>query len=123
MPYINFTDPFITLIALIIFVLLWLLSKETKSNTAPTLELFAYLLFLIAHSVELMVSSEDADLAVLLSKCVAIDEIFIFITFLNLLWADRLQLQKEIKESKGKDKKGKVEKHFDDGLDVMFKNV
>ena len=106
MPYINFTDPFITLIALIIFVLLWLLSKETKSNTAPTLELFAYLLFLIAHSVELMVSSEDADLAVLLSKCVAIDEIFIFITFLNLLWADRLQLQKEIKESKGKDKKG-----------------
>lgn len=124
MPFINFTDPFVILVALIIFVLLWILSHNTKSNTAPCIELFAYLLVLVTHTVEMITSSTDVNLVVTLSKCIAVDEIFIFVTFLNLLWADRLQLEKEKKsEGKGKGKKGQVEKNFEDGLDVLFKKV
>ncbi len=121
MPFIDFTDPLIILVALIVFVFLWILSHVSKSNTAPCIELFAYLLILVTYTVEMITHSTDANLVVTLSECIAVNEIFIFVTFLNLLWADRLQLEKEKKaESKGK---GKVEKNYEDGLDVLFKKV
>ena len=120
--FINFTDPFYVLIALILFVLLVFLSRNTKSNTAPAIELLIYLFILTIHTVELIVSSNDSNVVITLTKCITIDEVFIFISFLNLLWADRLQIDKE-KKSKGKGKKGKVEKSFEDGLDTMFKKV
>lgn len=120
--FINFTDPFYVLIALILFVLIVFLSRNTKSNTAPAIELLIYLFILTIHTVELIVSSNDSNVVISLTKCITIDEVFIFISFLNLLWADRLQIEKE-KKSKGKGKKGKVEKSFEDGLDTMFKKV
>ena len=120
--FINFTDPFYVLIALILFVLLVFLSRNTKSNTAPAIELLIYLFILTIHTVELIVSSNDSNVVITLTKCITIDEVFIFISFLNLLWADRLQIEKE-KKNKGKGKKGKVEKSFEDGLDTMFKKV
>lgn len=119
---VNFTNPLIILCALIIFVGIWYLSGMRKSNTAPCIELLVYLFVLIIYTVELITFNNDSETIINLTKCVTVDEIFVLISFLNLLWADKLQLEKE-KKIKGKDKKTKVEKSYEDGLDIMFKKI
>lgn len=125
MPIIDFTQPDVTLIALLLFVLCTALAANQKRNTVTAIMLLAFLTLLVGHIVEL--NFAEAEQVTTLIKNLAIDEVFIFISFLSFLWTDRMQVEHQAKlkrkgKSKGKDEKWE-DKAVDDGLDVLWKKV
>ena len=124
MPIINFTEPFYLLTAIVLFVLCLFLGRNNKSNTVPCIMLLTFLAILVGHSIELTGAATSEEVAAL-TKCFAIDEAFIFISFLSFLWTDRIQIEKKEKASKGKKTKDvkPEDKTYKDGLDFLWKKV
>lgn len=87
---VNISEPITLLLLTIATVLLIFLGKEVKKSYIPAFALFAYLILVVMHSVQL------ANLTVelrevyyhLLIRCIGIDCVMIFITFFAYLWVD-----------------------------------
>ena len=105
MPLIDFTQSYYLVIALVLFVLCLFLARNLKTNTVPCIMLLAFCAILVGHTIEL--ANAPVELVEKISKCIVIDEAFIFISFLSF---------------KGK-KGGKEEKTIKDGLDFLWKQV
>ena len=100
MPFINFSNVVTVLLALILFVLMLFLGKETHKSGVPAAMLFAFLLMLICHTMELMVMpgiSEETNQALTVS--LVVDFVFIFLSFISYLWVDDIQTKVEKKKS------------------------
>ena len=123
MPKIDFTNPYFSISAIVLFVLCVYLARNMKSNTVPCIMLLAFLAILVGHVIELSVSNV-VETTVKLTICVIIDEAFTFASFLAFLWLDKVQVDTLLK-SKGKGKsKGKREVIIkDDGLDILWRQV
>lgn len=125
MPKIDFTNPYFSISALVLFVLCVYLARNMKSNTVPCIMLLTFLAILVGHVIELSVSTV-VDTTVKLTICVIIDEAFTFASFLAFLWLDKIQVDTLLK-SKGKGKgKGKGKREViikDDGLDILWRQV
>ena len=123
MPKIDFTNPYFSVTAILLFVLCVFLAKNMKSNTVPCIMLLAFLAILVGHVIELSISNV-VETTVKLTICVIIDEAFTFASFLAFLWLDKIQVDTLLK-SKGKGKsKGKREVIIkDDGLDILWRQV
>jgi hypothetical protein len=104
---------FITLILLLICtILLIFLGHELKKSYITAIPLFAFLILLVIHVMQLMtLSVEYIDLGSKLSWCIVLDFAFILISFLSYLWVDDLEAKKMNKKS------------IDNSLDWFWKQI
>ena len=73
-------------------VLLIFLSQEIKKSYIAAITLFAYLLILIVHVAQIATLSEEFRyMTTTLSRCIAIDFVFILISFFSYLWVDDIE--------------------------------
>ena len=125
MPIIDFTNPIYVVVALVLVLLCAFLANQYKKNTIPCIVLLVFLSILVGHTIELSVLGDLANIAVF-AVSIAVDEIFIFVSFLMFLWLDKIQVETSKKAKKGKKstKSNKQEKVIEkDGLDVLWKKV
>ena len=112
MPFINFTNTITLLLALILFILVLFLGKESKKSELPAMMLFIFLMLLVGHTIEIGVTANITEqLQYELSRSILVDFIFIFLSFISYLWIDEIQAKIENKKS------------IDDSLDWFWKKV
>ena len=127
MPIINFANPIHVVVALVLVLLCAFLAQQYKKNTIPCVVLLVFLAILVGHTIELSALNDVADITPF-AVSIAVDEIFIFVSFLFFIWLDKIQIE-AIKTTKGKktksDKKDKADEKVveKDGLDVLWKKV
>jgi len=110
MLLLNTTQPLTVLLLLAATVLLVFLGKEVKKPIIPAIALFAFLIILIMHSVQLCMPSYE-EYYVTIRYCIAFELGMIFITFFSYLWVDDIA-------SKFYNKKS-----IDNSLDWFWKQV
>lgn len=127
MPIINFANPIHVVVALVLVLLCAFLAQQYKKNTIPCVVLLVFLAILVGHTIELSALNDVADITPF-AVSIAVDEIFIFVSFLFFIWLDKIQIE-ATKTTKGKktksDKKDKADEKVieKDGLDVLWKKV
>ena len=127
MPIINFANPIHVVVALVLVLLCAFLAQQYKKNTIPCVVLLVFLAILVGHTIELSALNDVADITPF-AVSIAVDEIFIFVSFLFFIWLDKIQIE-ATKTTKGKktksDKKDKEDEKVieKDGLDVLWKKV
>lgn len=90
MPFINFTNIITVLLAVILFGLIIFLGKELHKSALPAIMLFAFLIILVCHAMELMLIpniSEEVYHAI--ARSIAVDFGFIFLSFCIILMGRR----------------------------------
>lgn len=128
MPIINFTNPIHVVVALALIILCAFLAQQSKKNTIPCIVLLVFLAILVGHTIELSAIQSTTDIRPF-AVSIAVDEVFIFISFIFFLWLDRIQIENsKSNNNKKPTKKGKKEKKEEkiienDGLDVLWKKV
>lgn len=95
---LNITQPLVLLLILAATVLLLFLGKEIKKSYIVAIPLAVFLILLVIHTVNLM-TTQSSDIVYIVSKCIALDFVFIFITFIGYLWVDAIQAKEEKKRS------------------------
>ena len=112
MVMLNIANPFTLFLIVLAVVLLIFLGQEVKKSVAVAIPLFAFLILLIVHVAQIAtLSAELAYLSSTLYKCIAIDFVFILITFFAYLWVDDI-------EAKANNKKS-----IDNSLDWFWKEI
>lgn len=112
MVILNMADPLTLLLMLIATILLIFLSQEIKKSYISAITLFAYLVILIIHVIQMLTLSEEYRILLpTLSKCIAIDFIFVLITFFSYLWVDDIETKAFGKKS------------IDNSLDWFWKKI
>lgn len=100
MPFINFTNVTTIILALILFLLVLFLAKETHKSWIIGIMLGLFLALLIGHTVELIVIQDITEtIHSQLSANLLVDFVFIFLSFISYLWVDDIQAKKEKKKS------------------------
>lgn len=109
----DLTNVLTLILVLIATVLFIFLSQETKKSMISVIPLFAFLIDLVIHTIQMLtLKSEFSYLYSKLCMNMAIDFVFLLVTFLAYLWADDV----EAKELNKKTINSK-------GIDWLFKNV
>ncbi len=87
---VNVSEPITLLLFTIATVLLIFLGKEIKKPYIPAFALFAYLILVVMHSVQLANLTEEYREVYydILIRCISIDCIMIFVSFFAYLWID-----------------------------------
>lgn len=99
-PIIDFTNPVTILTTLVIFLLLLFLARHTKKSFIIGIMLFAFLGIIIAHTVEMSMSGISNDVNIkAFATSIAIDFIFIFLSFFSYLWVDDMEAKEMKKRS------------------------
>ncbi len=110
--FINVTNPLTLFLVLMATVLLIFLGQEIKRSYVAVLPLVAHLALLITHTIQLLtLTPEKAYLSTTMTGCLAIDFIFVLISFFAYLWVDDI-------EAKALNKKS-----YDNSLDWFWKKV
>lgn len=91
----DLTNPLTLLLVVLATSLLIFLGQEIKKSSVAIIPLVLFLILLIIHVVQVSsLGTEFAYLASTLYKCIAIDFLFILITFFSYLWVDDLEARK-----------------------------
>ena len=100
MPMINFTNPVTLLVAALLFVLVLILSKETKKSLIIAIMLFAFVGLLVAHT---FIYTTGTDLTEKVRSeitfTMVFDLIFVLISFIGYLWVDDIEAKFTKKKS------------------------
>lgn len=108
----DISNPLTLILMLAATVLLIFLAQEVKKSFISAIILFVYLVLLIVHVAQIATISEEYRYMIsTLSRCIAIDFVFILITFLSYLWVDDIEAKKTGKKS------------IDNSLDWFWKKV
>ena len=93
----NLLTLFLVVIATILFIFL---SQEIKKSMVSAIPLFAFLVDLIIHTIQLLTLKQDLSyLYNTLCLNMAIDYTFLLVTFLAYLWADEVEAREENKKT------------------------
>ena len=96
----DISNPLTLILMLAATVLLIFLAQELKRSSVGAITLFTYLIILIMHVTQLLTLQEEyRNMLSTLSKCVAIDFIFVLITFFSYLWIDDIETKVKGKKS------------------------
>lgn len=96
MPFINFTNIITVLLAVILFGLIIFLGKELHKSALPAIMLFAFLIILVCHAMELMlIPNISKEVYHAIARSIAVDFGFIF----SYLWVDDIQAKIEKRKS------------------------
>lgn len=97
---LDIASPLTLFLILTAVVLLIFLGQEIKKSIAVAIPLFAFLVLLVIHVVQVStLTTEFAYLAGTLYKCIALDFLFILVTFFSYLWVDDLEAKANNKKS------------------------
>lgn len=99
MPIINLSEPFTILVALVLFVLVVYLAREMKKSNVTCIMLLVFLTIIVGHCIEyVMVQDPVGTTTTTLARCIAVDFVFIFLSFISYLWTDHIEArEKKIK--------------------------
>lgn len=100
MPKINFTEPLTLLIAVLLFILVVILSRETKKSVITAIMLFVFVVLLIIHTI-MYITGNDLTREVLasLNYTIIFDLIFVLVSFISYLWIDDIEAKLKKKKS------------------------
>lgn len=99
MPMINFTNPLTLLLATLIFVLVLILSKETKKSVITAIMLFVFVGLLIFHVAMFISGSITQEYVPDAIFTMVFDLIFVLISFVSYLWVDDIEAKVKKKKS------------------------
>lgn len=86
---INIANPITLILVIFAVALLVFLGQEIKKSITVAIPLFAFLILLVIHVAQVATLSDTyIYLASTLYKCIALDFLFILITFFSYLWVD-----------------------------------
>lgn len=109
---INISDPWILLLSIFITVCLIYIGKEAKNAYVPLVGLIVFLILLVMHGLQFMsLSMEYEMLMPILSRCLLVDFLMIFVSYISYLWIDDIET------------KAKKKKSIDNSLEWFWKNV
>ncbi len=95
MVFVNLTNPLTLLLVVIATALLIFLGQEIKRSAVAIIPLICFLILLIVYVVQVSTLSEDlAYMASTIYKCIAIDFLFVLVSFFSYLWVDDLEAKK-----------------------------
>ena len=96
----DISNPLTLILMLASTVLLIFLAQEVKKSYIGAIVLFAYLIILIVHVAQIATLSEEFRyMLTTLSRCIAIDFVFVLISFFSYLWVDDIEAKAEGKKS------------------------
>lgn len=100
MPMINFTNPLTLLVITLIYVLILILSKETKKSVIAAIMLFTFVALLIVHTI-MYITGDSLTSAVLsdITFTMVFDLIFVLLSFIAYLWVDNIEAKVKKKKS------------------------
>ncbi len=108
----DISNPLTLLLLLAATVLLLFLSKEINRSVVSGIVLFAYLILLIVHVAQLTTLPEEYRYMIsTITRCLAIDFVFILISVFAYLWVDDVEA------------KAKGKKSYNNSLDWFWKKV
>lgn len=108
----DISNPLTLILMLAATVLLIFLSQEVKKSYIAAIMLFSYLIVLIVHVAQMATLSEEFRyMTTTLSRCIAIDFVFILISFFSYLWVDDIEAKANGKKS------------IDNSLDWFWKKI
>lgn len=108
----DIANPLTLILMLAMTVLLIFLAQEIKKSSVAAIMLFAYLIILVVHVAQIATLPEEFRyMLTTLSRCIAVDFVFILITFFSYLWVDDIEA------------KVKGKKSIDNSLDWFWKKV
>ena len=88
----DISNPLTLILMLAATVLLIFLAQEVKKSYIGAIVLFAYLIILIVHVAQIATLSEEFRyMLTTLSRCIAIDFVFVLISFFSYLWVDDIE--------------------------------
>ena len=100
MPMINFTNPLTLIVVTLIYVLILILSKETKKSVIAAIMLFAFVALLIVHTIMYITGdSLTSDVLSDLTFTMVFDLIFVLLSFIAYLWVDDIEAKVKKKKS------------------------
>ena len=109
---LNIANPITILLITIGVGLLIFLGQEVKKSVTVAIPLFAFLILLIVHVAQIAtLSATNADMLGTLYRCLALDFLFILVTFFGYLWVDDVEA------------KANNIKSIDNSLDWFWKEV
>ena len=109
---LNISNPITLLLIVLAVALLIFLGQEVKKSIAVAIPLFSFLVLLIIHVAQVAtLTTEHLYLSGTLYKCIALDFLFILLTFFAYLWVD----DKEAKQNNVKS--------IDNSLDWFWKEI
>lgn len=108
----DISNPLTLVLMLAVTALLIFLAQEVKKSYISAIVLFAYLIILIIHVVQMLTLPEELRyLTTALSRCIALDFVFILVSFFSYLWVDDIEA------------KNKGKKSIDNSLDWFWKKI
>lgn len=108
----DISNPLTLILMLAATVLLIFLAQEVKKSYIGAMVLFGYLIVLIMHVAQIATLPEEFRYMVTtLSRCIAIDFVFVLISFFAYLWVDDIEAKAEGKKS------------IDNSLDWFWKKI
>ena len=108
----DISNPLNLILMLIATILLIFLSQEIKKSYVAAIALFLYLLILIMHVAQVATLPEEyRHMLSTICKCIAVDFIFILMTFFAYLWVDDIEA------------KAMGKKSIDNSLDWFWKKI
>ena len=100
MPMINFTNPVILLVVTLIYVLILILSRETKKSAIAAIMLFAFVAILVVHTIMYITGdSLSSDVLSDITFTMVFDLIFVLLSFIAYLWVDDIEAKLKKKKS------------------------
>lgn len=89
---LNISNPMTLFLLILAIALLIFLGQEEKKSITVAIPLISFLILLVIHVVQVVtLSTEYAYLASTLYKSIALDFLFILITFFAYLWVDDIE--------------------------------
>ena len=108
----DLTNPLTLLLVVLATTLLIFLGQEVKKSSIAIIPLISFLALLVIYVVQILtISDEYAYLLRIIYKCLAVDLLFVLITFFSYLWVDDLDARKNNKRS------------LDKSLDWLWKEI
>ncbi len=110
--FLNIANPLTLLLIVLAVALLIFLGHEIKKSIAVAIPLFAFLVLLVVHVAQVATLTEESQIvAGTLYKCIALDFVFILLTFFSYLWVDDIEAKTNNKRS------------LDNSLDWFWKEI
>ncbi len=109
---VNVANPWVLLLSLFITICLIYIGKEAKNAYIPMMALVVFLILLVMHGIQFLILPVQYEYMVQpISKCLAVDFIMIFISYVAYMWIDDVET------------KAKKKKSIDNSLEWFWKNV
>ena len=100
MPMINFTNPIILLVVTLVYVLILILSKETKKSAIAAVMLFVFVAMLVVHTIMYITGDTlSSDVLSDITFTMVFDLICVLLSFIAYFWVDDIEAKLKKKKS------------------------